>query len=77
MYPLQVILELAAAAGVTSTEDAAKHPEIGSLAEGRDELIGLTLWLLAEQHQVCPCPCSASNRRSVAVCVGGWVGGGG
>ncbi|KAK9834919.1 hypothetical protein WJX84_007057 [Apatococcus fuscideae] len=47
----KVVLELAAAAGVTSTEDAAKHQEIGSLAEGRDELIGLTLWLLAEQHQ--------------------------
>jgi len=44
----EVLAELPEAAAVT-TADVLAHPLVGPLAEGRGELVGLALWLLAER----------------------------
>ncbi len=44
----EVLLELPDSFAVTSV-DVASHPTVGPLAEGRGELVGLALWLIAER----------------------------
>lgn len=35
----------------TTSYDVAQHPMIAGVAEGRDEYVGLALWLMAERAQ--------------------------
>jgi hypothetical protein len=44
----EVLLELPDSFAITSV-DVASHPTVGPLAEGRGELVGLALWLIAER----------------------------
>lgn len=44
----EVLAELPEASAVT-TADVLAHPLVGPLSEGRGELVGLALWLLAER----------------------------
>jgi hypothetical protein len=47
--PGEVLLELPDSFAVTAT-DVAAHPRVARLAEGRGELVGLALWLMAERE---------------------------
>lgn len=44
----EVLMEVSESLAVT-TVDVANHPDVASLAEGRGELVGLALWLIAER----------------------------
>ena len=48
VQPGEVLLEVPDALAVTTT-DVAAHPVVAPLAEGRGELVGLALWLIAER----------------------------
>ena len=47
----QILLEIPGDLGVTSV-DVEKAPALARLAEGRSELVGLALWLMAERAKV-------------------------
>lgn len=68
--PGDVLCSIPEALCVTSA-DVAAHPTAGPLAEGRDALVGLALWLAAERHagsgsQWCVC-CASSVQPRVCV----------
>lgn len=49
--PSQALVELPGDLSVTAV-DVAAHEEVAGLAEGRGELTGLALWLMAERQKV-------------------------
>lgn len=51
LWPMQALVELPGDISVTAV-DVAAHEEVSGLAEGRGELTGLALWLMAERQKV-------------------------
>lgn len=48
--------------------DVADHPVVGAVAEGRGELTGLALWLMAERAQVIDARNGPQDRCSTTPC---------
>lgn len=76
LVPIQTLVELPGDMSVTAV-DVAAHDEVSGLAEGRGELTGLALWLMAERQKVHALPSHdttaaagpLTNRKSYKECI--------